>query len=125
MFKAKHVHILKRNSHLNGKWVFGYLSGNSYISDLMSEIEYIIDKDTICQNTGLRDKNGCPIYEHDILSGHLDPEYPDDETREVVRWKMSGFVTYQIPMLKEVSDPSPLDQYTCENFEVVGNELDN
>lgn len=59
LFKAKRID--------NGEWVFGYIiryghTGKekyyiipSYASDLYS---FLIDKNTICQCTGLKDKNG-------------------------------------------------------------------
>ena len=42
---------------------------------------YEIDPSTICQCTGLNDKSGRRIFENDILSGHIDVEFPEDETK--------------------------------------------
>ena len=56
LFKAKHIHILPGNEHLDGSWVVGFLSGKNYIAN--DSGEYLVDPSTICQCTGLKDKNG-------------------------------------------------------------------
>ena len=58
LFRAKHIHAMDSNEHLNGTWVHGYLSDKNYIYDKSFECEFLIDEDTICQYTGLTDKNG-------------------------------------------------------------------
>lgn len=81
LFKAKRID--------NGEWVEGYLfksfTGVSYIMTQFDHIlglfEYFkVDEATICQYTGLTDKNGNKIWENDIY------EYLDSGERFVIRY---------------------------------------
>ena len=65
LYRAKHIHALSENEHLNGLWIVGYLSGEHHISN--RDGEYLIDPSTICQCTGLKDKNGKLIWENDVV----------------------------------------------------------
>ena len=122
LFKAKRID--------NGEWVVGYIAryGHtgkekyyiipSYASDLYA-IE--VDPSTICQCTGLKDKNGNMIWENDIMVAHLDDDYQEDETYIRILWYESGFC----PKEKGREDISPIDKFDQEHFEVCGNIFDN
>ena len=129
LFKAKRLD--------NGEWVTGqYVKGldmygkevhlifepttifySSGETDGWSEI----DPSTICQCTGLKDKNGKLIWENDIMVAHLDDAYPEDETYIRILWYESGFCSKE----KGSEDISPIDKFDQEHFEVCGNIFDN
>lgn len=81
----------------------------------------VIEEETICQCTGLKDKNGKLIFENDILSGHIDDEFPEDETRKRVVWHENGWCTNELGC----DYYEGLDDFDSENFEVISNMIDN
>lgn len=120
----------------NGEWVEGYYVktklGNNAVpvdvifvpwkenrSDEWGWIE--IDSSTICQCTGLKDKNGKLIWENDFMIGYLDDIYQEDATYVRVMWRNNGFCTHQ----NGYDDFEILDEFDQNNFEVCGNIFDN
>lgn len=81
---------------------------------------HILDN-TICQCTGVEDKNGKLIFENDILEGHFDDESLEDIIRTKVVWEKNGFATIEPGSI----DKESLDEFTTENYEVIGNIFDN
>lgn len=122
LFKAKRVD--------NGEWAIGYyvhtLDGDYIVEPtkqtLFSEgtiVDIMIS--TLCQCTGLKDKNGKLIWENDIMVAHLDDAYPEDETYIRILWRGSGFCSRE----NGSKDITPVDKFDQEHFEVIGNTFDN
>lgn len=81
---------------------------------------YEIDPDTICQCTGLKDRNGKLIFEHDILEARLDALFPEEVTHAEVIW--TGFCW---ALKYHECDPDVMDENDGKIWEVVGNTIDN
>lgn len=116
LFKAK---ILD-----NGEWGIGFLSihktGKCFIRPIvgsaLSSVE--VEKNTICQCTGLKDRNGKLVWENDIVKAKYEDGF--EEITEVA-YSKNGYSPY-------------LNEYECEGcccyckvteVEVIGNIFDN
>lgn len=124
--------LFKAKREDNGKWVEGYYQKRYYFlgneehlifhADSYKVWEYAeIDPETLCQFTGLCDKNGKKIWENDILMAHLDESYPEDVTYETVEWGVAGWVGHEANSI----DRQYLDEFDTKYYEVVGNTFDN
>ena len=105
LFKAKRID--------NGEWVYGSLvieiRGVCIIS--FNSVKYTVKSETVCQFTGLLDKNGNNIFEGDKLkrmNGKID----------IVKFDTGQFVN--------VHDDGQSDYIAVKNkFEIIGNIHDN
>ena len=89
--------------------------------DLGYENWYRVDPATICQCTGLKDKNGKLIFENDIMEAHIDEDFPEDVSRFKVEWNGKGWGENH----PDGVDREYLDDFDTEHFKVVGNIFDN
>lgn len=105
----------KAKSTLDGAWVQGDLihKEDGKIAILRNGFNVSeVDPSTVCQFTGLTDKNGTPIYEGDMIM-HKDN---NAERRGDINWdsKAAAFCFGQ----------DFLVHYPSENMEVISNKFD-
>lgn len=131
LFKAKRVD--------NGEWV----QGNLFVEGNRAEITrgtcngvgiegVSVDKDTICQYTGLTDKNGNKIWENDVVKKHFYTDYDayanSEEYVGIVKFTDCAWVidtkknerVCTRPIFESMAYSKDLDY-----FEVIGNIFDN
>lgn len=130
LFRAKQVN--------NGEWVEGYFAiGKWYLDEkeryaiLPTDLcfyphceinEWIeIDPETLCQYTGLKDKNGNRIWENDIVSAWSEGKYATG----MVKQRIDGlYIMYPAYQHNEFWGLCP-DKNRKTNVEVIGNVFDN
>lgn len=84
-------------------------------------LQYEVDSDTLCQCTGIKDKNGKMIFENYIMEGHIDDLFPENISQFKVVWNGNGWVAAQAGC----TDREYISNFETENFEVVRNVFDN
>ena len=134
--KMKDRYLFKAKRIDNGEWVQGYLYGiweKRYIlwgmtNDIPDMIE--VEPSTICQCTGLRDKNGQKIWENDIVKKEFYTDYDNCANSEeyigIVKITDCAWVIETIrdkctrPIFETMSYSEDV-----KHFEIIGNVFDN
>lgn len=129
--------LFKAKRKDNGEWVEGYYVKTTLGNEITpSDVIFVPFKvsrneewgwvkvipETICQYTGLRDKNGKRIWENDICDRK--EKYPEIVTYNKGDWQLD----YSYVFGKEIhSDACNLGFYVCERncVEVIGNIFDD
>lgn len=127
LFKAKTARIVDSfNNAEDGIWVKGYLkcdTGKWEISQFEYDRAdygwYEVDPSTICQCTGLRDKNGKLIWENDIVNCLT------EECCGYIGWNESEAGFYFNVLLEDGRFEEEHIYDYQDGIEVIGNIFDN
>ncbi|MGN1331414.1 MAG: YopX family protein [Lachnospiraceae bacterium] len=122
--KDRYLYRAKRID--NGEWVEGYLYRLSenhppfiMLSDRRGE-SHEVDPSTICQCTGLKDKNGELIWENDVC------KYYNPEDKNGIAIITEDYASWISGTIRQTEIMTPMFYLKCgEEWEVIGNIFDN
>lgn len=117
-----------------GEWIYGdlihYKNGDAAIFEEKlsaygceaTEIckRTLVDSETICQYTGIDDKNGTKIFTNDIC------RYENAEDGYGIGKIEDDYISWHSGKIREKNIMTPLFYLHCsEEWEVIGNDIDN
>lgn len=130
LFKAKRLD--------NGEWVYGIpikthiglfmcFEENPHYCNQYGYMEIdeivLVDENTLCQYTGLTDKNGNKIWENDVV------RYEDDLANmvkeDLIGWNETHAAFTRLHRSKMGLQYLYINEFIASNFEVIGNIFDN
>jgi uncharacterized phage protein (TIGR01671 family) len=97
----------------NGKWITGFLVSSKHIGDWVTA--WPVDPKTVGQFTGLTDKNGKKIFEHDIVQAH----FRNNHSKQTFR------VIFDDGMFLFDNNHVKVPKYDIYSMKVIGNIHDN
>lgn len=117
--------IFKAKRKDNGEWVNGYLMDENYINVPFNDYDACgrfddpieINPETLCQYTGLTDKNGRKIWESDIV------KHEDSQCSGAIRWYRGDYVGWCVDDVHDYEQQFSIDMFN--ECEVIGNIFDN
>ena len=128
--------LFKAKRKDNGEWVVGDLSqhknGKKFIKAGSATHSFEVNAFTICQYTGLTDKNGNKIWENDVVKKHFYTDYDayanSDEYVGFVKYEdfawviksPKGKMIRTFPIIEAIAYSKDV-----KYFEVIGNVFDN
>lgn len=134
LFRAKAINRdggYHRTNYKNGDWVYGLIArlyDEKYLLPaLMTNTEGVsgieVDHETICQYTGLTDKNGNKIWENDVVRYYDD--IADMNKEDLVKWNETHASFVRLHESKMGLQYLYIDECIANRCSVIGNIFDN
>ncbi|EHE8520156.1 hypothetical protein K0I65_000984 [Enterococcus faecalis] len=114
-----------------GNWHVGLLTfmfgQYAIVNETDENTVYLIDKETVGQSTGLKDKNGVEIFEGDICIQRGEEPYSDENMTLDDDWEYTGIIKFQdfAYWLQDNEGFSKWLGTDYDEIEVIGNVWDN